>query len=87
MPSLHSRPPISPLRHKETVRFTIGQDKSGHWVVQDRDGLVGGIFASEDAARHFAADECGHDPTQIAHSRDDVVLQFMPLEGDGGRIH
>jgi dihydrodipicolinate synthase/N-acetylneuraminate lyase len=87
MPSLHSRAPIAPLKREASVRFTIGQDKTGRWVVQDRDGRVGGIFTSEQAARHFAADECGHDAAQIAHARDGLVLQFTPLDGDSGSIH
>ena len=36
------------------ARFTVGRDHHGWWVVQDRLGKVGGLFASEDAAMHFA---------------------------------
>ena len=38
-----SRPPEPP-------RFTVGRDPHGGWVVEDRLGRVGGLFASEEAA-------------------------------------
>lgn len=39
-------------------RLTIGRDSHGWWVVRDRLDKVGGVFASETAARHFAFEEC-----------------------------
>lgn len=84
MPSLQSRTSIEPPQPKP-ARFTIGRDHSGRWVVEDRDGLVGGVFISEHAALHFAADECGHDPEQICRAADEIVLQFGSL--GGGNIH
>ena len=39
------------------ILLTIGQDSSGHWLVRENHGLVGGIFVSRDAALHFAEDE------------------------------
>jgi hypothetical protein len=42
-------------------RFVIGHGRRGGWIVNDRLGLVGGIFVSEAAARHFAFEESGGD--------------------------
>jgi hypothetical protein len=57
-------------------RFTIGRDRRGTWVVQDRRGLVGGLFANEAAALHFAAEESNHNPADICRAPDGSVLDF-----------
>jgi hypothetical protein len=87
MPSLQSASAIEPLQRQGSARFTIGQDRNGRWVVQDRKGLVGGVFISEHAARHFAADECDHKPEQICRAADGIVLQFGALERGEKEIH
>lgn len=81
MPSLQSRALSAATRRQPSPRFTIGRDVTGSWVVQDRDGRVGGIFISEQAAVHFAADECAHDATQIVVSRHATLLPFGPVDG------
>lgn len=40
-------------------RFTVSRGKRGGWIVNDRLGLIGGIFVSESAARHFVFEESG----------------------------
>lgn len=55
-------------------RFLIGRGRRGGWIVNDRLGLVGGIFISESAARHFASEECDRHPELIA------VMDNVPLE-------
>jgi hypothetical protein len=47
-------------------RFVIGRGRRGGWIVDDRLGIVGGIFVSESAARHYAYEESGGCPDQIA---------------------
>jgi hypothetical protein len=37
--------------------FVIGQDIEGRWVVRDRRGLKGGIFATYNSALNFAKGE------------------------------
>jgi len=63
-------------QHSCGARFTIGRDHHGWWVVQDRLDRVGGYFVTEDAARHFAAEEAGRDPSAIcmAPAAEDVEL-------------
>jgi hypothetical protein len=40
--------------------FMVGQDSHGHWVVQDLDGIRGGLFISRDAALRFVRSENGN---------------------------
>lgn len=57
-----------------TVIF-VGQDKAGHWLVQDSSKQMEGRFVSRGAALSFAADEC-----QIYHARMEVVVApLVPL--------
>jgi hypothetical protein len=86
MPSLQPRNRTARANREPSPRFTIGRNKAGRWVVQDRDGRVGGIFISEHAALHFAADECDHDAAQIVISGDGTVLPFAPLDS-GTNVH
>jgi hypothetical protein len=57
-------------------RFVVGRDEHGGWIVQDRQGLVGGLFANEAAALHFAAEECNHNPADIGRAPEGVVLDL-----------
>jgi hypothetical protein len=68
-------------------RFTVGRDQSGRWIVQDRKGLVGGLFANEAAALHFAAEECNHNVAEICRAKAGMVLEFAPSTSIAGNIH
>lgn len=61
------------------ARFTVGRDRRGTWIVQDRQGLVGGLFANEAAALHFAAEECNHNPADICRAPEGSVLDLNGL--------
>ncbi len=58
------------------ARFTVGRDHHGCWVVQDRLGKVGGLFASEDAAMHFARDESDRDPADICRAPEGLAVEL-----------
>ncbi|MDK4737289.1 hypothetical protein N2601_05590 [Rhizobium sp. CB3060] len=58
------------------ARFTVGRDRRGAWIVQDRQGLVGGLFTNEAAAVHFAAEECNHNPADICLAPEGSVLDL-----------
>ena len=45
--------------------FMIGQDSNGHWVVQDRRGLNGGLFVDRAQALKFALFENGNRPQAV----------------------
>jgi hypothetical protein len=69
------------------ARFTIGRDRGGRWIVQDRDGLVGGLFITESAALHFAAEESDHNPEQIHRAAEGVILKFALFTGGDAKVH
>ncbi len=62
------------------IRFTVGRDQQGRWVVNDRDGLVGGIFTDRQSAVHFAMFESDHLPGAVCCVPDHVTLtlDLMP---------
>lgn len=86
MPSSNARALAPTIQPSPLPRFTIGRSKGGGWVVQDREGRVGGLFISEHAALHFASDECDHDATQIAIIRSLTLLPFGRPDG-GEHVH
>jgi hypothetical protein len=87
MPSFHQHRRATCVDQRPSPRFTIGRNACGRWVVQDREGRIGGIFISEDAAVHFAAAECDHDPSQIVVCSDGIVLPFAALDDSGANVH
>jgi hypothetical protein len=67
------------------ARFIIGRDRRGSWIVQDREGLVGGLFRNEAAALHFAAEECNHNPADICLAPEGAILDlggFVPASSN-----
>lgn len=61
------------------VRFTVGRDARGRWVVADRDGLVGGLFTDRASAVHFAMFESDHQPGAVWCVPDHVRLKVGRL--------
>jgi hypothetical protein len=45
--------------------FRIGKDSQGNWVVQDQQGLCGGLFIDRAEALRFALFENGHRPQAV----------------------
>jgi len=60
----------------DAPRFIVAHGCKGGWVVNDRLGLVGGIFITEAAARHFAIEESGYHPEEVLLSRADAEIEF-----------
>ena len=69
------------------ARFIIGRDRRGSWIVQDRQGLVGGRFSNEAAALHFAAEECNHNPADICHAPEGAVLDLDGFAFSSSNLH
>lgn len=65
-----------------TPRFTVGRDHHGWWVVHDGAGLVGGIFASEDAAMHFAIGECARSACKVRRAARSEVVELGGFTSD-----
>jgi hypothetical protein len=51
----HSKPPL----------FFIGKNSRGHWIVQDEQHLIGGLFISQAAALRFALFENGNETQAV----------------------
>ncbi|MGY5801140.1 hypothetical protein [Rhizobium hainanense] len=69
------------------ARFIIGRDRRGSWIVQDREGLVGGLFRNEAAALHFAAEECNHNPADICLAPEGAILDLDGFTPASSNLH
>jgi hypothetical protein len=58
----------------EPLSFVLGRDHGGHWIVQEANGLCGGLFASEDAAISYAKSESAGRGTVIRFIPDPIEL-------------
>lgn len=85
MSSLHLRHELK----RRGVRFMVGRDSAGRWVVSDRDGLVGGIFSDQASAVHFAMFESDHMPGAVCCVQEEISLgdALSPAEVPGGSRH
>lgn len=45
--------------------FLIGKNSRGNWVVQDKQGICGGLFVDRAEALRFALFENGHQPQAV----------------------
>jgi len=54
-----------PSSASDSPLFLIGKDSRGRWVVQDRNGLRGGLFVSRADALKFALFENGNRPEAV----------------------
>ena len=62
----------------ESSLFLIGKDSRGRWVVQDRNGLRGGLFVSRADALKFALFENGNRPEAVI-----TVVGVLELDMSG----
>lgn len=60
----HTEPPSTSLCSRPSL-FMIGKDSGGHWVVQDQQGLRGGLFVDRTEALKFALFENGNRPQAV----------------------
>lgn len=56
--------------------FRIGQDSRGNWVVQDQQGLCGGLFVDRAEALRFALFENGNRPQAVIMVPDVLELDL-----------
>jgi hypothetical protein len=59
----------------EPLKFVLGRDHGGHWIVQEAHGLCGGLFASQEAALRYARDESAERAASIRVSADTIELK------------
>jgi hypothetical protein len=55
--------------------FIVGRDRAGLWIALERHGSAGGIFASKDAAMHYAAFETDRRPGAVNFSNDPLEFK------------
>ena len=58
-----------------TIVF-VGKDKGGHWVVQEQNGLFGGLFVNRAQAVKYALFENGHHPETIVELSRAIELDM-----------
>ena len=69
-----------------TPRFIVGRDHHGWWVVHDRLGRVGGLFANEAAALHFAGEESNHDARAVCRAPTGKCVELDGLSTTGSAM-
>jgi hypothetical protein len=62
-------------RSASTIVF-IGKDKGGRWVVQEQNGLYGGLFVNRAQAVKYALFENGHHPETIVELSRKIELDM-----------
>lgn len=67
---------IDPEPDQPGATLFVGQDRAGHWLVQETHGRLGGRFISRDAALRFARAE------RHALPGAEVVIASHPLVPD-----
>ena len=60
---MDDKPPSS--NYFKSSLFLIGKNSRGNWVVQDQEGLCGGLFVDRAEAVKFAMFENGHRPQAV----------------------
>jgi hypothetical protein len=68
------------MRPLDSILF-IGQNQNSNWVVTDRKGLRGGLFANRDAAFRYAMWENGRRPEAIAWVTGPLELDVGDKKG------
>jgi hypothetical protein len=53
---------------RQARSFIVGRNRAGLWIALETHGLAGGIFASKDAAVHYAAFETDRRPGAVSFS-------------------
>ena len=62
---MNKEEPPSARFHSNPSLFFIGKNSRGHWVVQDEQHLIGGLFINQAAALRFALFENGNEPQAV----------------------
>jgi len=65
-------PSFAPQPIRTRYYFEIVQDELGYWVAREKEGLIGGIFRTQEDALRFALFEAAGDNT---------CVRLLPVEG------
>jgi hypothetical protein len=80
-----SEPPSTPSSSLSRL-FRIGKDSHGRWVVQDQQGLRGGLFANRAEALKFAMFENGNCPQAVVMVPGILELDMTPKHKRSNQI-
>jgi hypothetical protein len=58
----------------------IGQNHRGQWVVQEQNGLYGGLFVNRAQAIKYVLSENGHHPEAIVELSREIELDTSSME-------
>jgi hypothetical protein len=58
----------------------VGQDRAGHWLVQENHGILEGRFISRDAAWRFARSEVHGFPGAVIALATEWLVPAIPFE-------
>lgn len=74
--------PIEPDPHTRLIY--VGQDRAGHWLVQDSAGQLEGRFISRGAAMRYAVEEAEiyHASVAVADTALTPLVSFDPVATD-----
>jgi hypothetical protein len=78
--------PPSPQSLSHSPLFRIGKDSHGHWVVQDQQGLRGGLFIGRAEALKFAMFENGNRPQAVIMVPDVLELDIGSHSRAAGHV-
>jgi hypothetical protein len=68
---------IEPPSYSSTSAIVfIGKNKRGNWVVQEQNGLYGGLFVNRAQAVKYALFENGHHPETIVELSREIELDM-----------
>jgi hypothetical protein len=76
MANLNAEPPST---SSNGLRYLVGQNRHGQWVVRDTRGLSGGLFISQREAKRYALLETGNHPENVILVSDPIDLDFAGL--------
>ena len=76
--------PPSPKPSSRIPLFLIGRDSRGNWVVQDQQGISGGLFINRAEALRFAMFENGNRPQAVIMVPGVLELN---MSGKAGPLH
>jgi len=77
---IHAKEPEPPSWLRPPL-FMVGQDRRGNWVVEDQQGLCGGLFIDRDAALRFVRAENGYRPRAVVMVSEALELDMSRNRG------
>ena len=71
----HAEPPLAASCSTDSI-FLIGKNSHGNWVVQDQQGIRGGLFVDRTEALKFAMFENGNRPQAVVMVPETLELNI-----------